>query len=100
MDSLNSMLDVFVGKEDKRQGITRNLEKSINTYLRSASRYLGNALHAPGETENKLIAKFEEEFAKAMEMVNGYFMEEWPKFREAVEKLDTSPFKDYEDLKE
>ena len=38
--------------------------------------------------------------AKAMEMVNGYYADEWPKFREAVENLDTSPFKDYEELKE
>ncbi len=99
IDSLNSMLDVFVGKEDDRQGITRNPEKSINTHYFGAYRYVSNALHAPGETENKLIAKFEEVFEKALAMVNGYFSEEWPKFREEVEKLDTSPFKDYEEIK-
>ena len=90
----------FLGKEDDRQGITRGQPNSINNFYFSAFRYTSNALHAPGETENKLIKKFEDELAKAMEMVNGYYAEEWPKFREAVENLDTSPFKDYEEIKE
>ncbi|MEQ9231915.1 MAG: hypothetical protein RIF46_14630, partial [Cyclobacteriaceae bacterium] len=100
IDSLNSILDVFVGKEDDRQGITRNSDENINTRYFGAYRYVSNALHAPGDTENKLITKFEEEFAKALDLVNGYFSEEWPKFREEVEKLDTSPFKDYEEIKD
>lgn len=99
IDSLNAQLDVFVGKEDDRQGITRNQPKSINNFYRSAYSYTSNGLHAPGDTEKKLIAKFETELAKAVEMVNSYFRTEWPKFREAVEKLDTSPFKDYEEIK-
>ena len=46
------------------------------------------------------LKKFEEELAKALEMVNGYYAENWPTFREAIENLDTSPFKDYEEIKE
>lgn len=100
IDTLNTMLDVFLGKEDDRQGITRSQPNSVGNFYSAAYRYTSNALHAPGETENKLIAKFEDEMAKAMEMVNGYYSAEWPKFREAVENLDTSPFKDYEEIKE
>ena len=99
-DTLNSMLDVFLGEEDDRQGITRSTPNSVSSFYSGAYRYVENALHAPGETENKLINKFEEELAEAMEMVNGYYADEWPKFREAVENLDTSPFKDYEEIKE
>ncbi|GAB4245605.1 MAG: hypothetical protein Tsb0034_24200 [Ekhidna sp.] len=100
IDTLNSMLDVFVGPEDDRQGITRNNPNSINSHFGGAYGYVSNGLHAPGATENKLIKRFEEEFKEAMDQVNGYYAEEWPKFREAVEKLDTSPFKDYEEIKE
>lgn len=100
IDTLNSMLDVFVGEEDERQGITRQQSLSINNHYFGARRYVSNALHAPGDTENKLIRKFEDELKKALDSVNGYFREEWPKFREAVEDLDTSPFKDYEEIKE
>ena len=99
-DTLNTMLDKFVGEVDDRQGITRRQNESINNFYFSAYRYVSNASHAPGDTENKLIAKFESEFEMAMEMVNEYFAKEWPKFREAVEDLDTSPFEDYEEIKE
>ena len=100
IDTLNTMLDVFLGEEDDRQGITRGTPNSVNNSYFSASRYTGNALHAPGATENKLIKRFEEDLAEAMEMVNGYYAEKWPEFRSAVEDLDTSPFKDYEEIKE
>ncbi|MEQ9403509.1 MAG: hypothetical protein RIM99_07990 [Cyclobacteriaceae bacterium] len=100
IDTLNTMMDTFLGEEDDRQGITRRQNNSINNYYFGAYRYVQNATHAPGDTENKLIAKYEEELAKVIETVNGYYKEEWPKFREAVEGLDTSPFKDYEEIKE
>ncbi len=100
IDTLNSMLDVFLGEEDDRQGITRGTPNSINNSYFSARRYTSNALHAPGPTENKLITKFEKDISEAMEMVNGYYKEKWPEFRETVENLDTSPFKDYEEIKE
>lgn len=100
IDTLNSMMDVFLGPVDDRQGITRGQPNSVNNAYFGASRYVSNALHAPGGTENKLIAKFEMELAKAMETVNGYYSNEWGKFQEAVESLDTSPFKEYEEIKE
>ncbi|MEM0941547.1 MAG: hypothetical protein AAGI25_17435 [Bacteroidota bacterium] len=100
VDTLNQMLDVFLGEEDDRQGITRNQPNSINNFYFGAYRYVSNALHAPGDTENKLTKKFEDELNKAMEMVNGYYKEDWPTFRKTIENLDTSPFKDYEEIKE
>ncbi|MEP5103835.1 MAG: hypothetical protein ABJQ84_04410, partial [Ekhidna sp.] len=100
IDTLNSMLDVFLGEEDDRQGITRGTANSVNNSYFSARRYTANALHAPGPTEQKLIDKFEEDLADAMKMVNGYYAEKWPEFRSEVEELDTSPFKDYEEIKE
>ena len=100
IDSLNSILDIFVGKVDDRQGITRNLETSISQHYFRAYRYISNALHAPRGTEMKLITKFETEFEKALERVNEFFTTEWSTFREEVEKINLSPFKDYGELKE
>ena len=100
IDTLNTMLDVFLGEEDDRQGITRGQPNSVNNFYFGATRYIENGLHTPGVTENKLMVKFEEELNKALDMVNGYYNEEWPSYREAVESLDTSPFKDYEEIKE
>jgi photosystem II stability/assembly factor-like uncharacterized protein len=101
IDTLDSMMDVFFGEEDDRQGITRGTPNSVNDSYFGAYRYISNALHAPGETENKLTKKFEEDLAEALAMVNSYFLNEWPKFREAVENLNTSPFKEpYNEIKE
>jgi len=99
LDSLNVQLDVFVGKEDERQGIVRGRPNAVTNHYRAAYSYTSEGLHAPGETENKLIVKFETELNAALEMINGYFRTEWPTFRQAVEKLDNSPFKDYEEIK-
>lgn len=97
-DTLNTFLDAFLGKEDKRQGITRGQPESVNNSLRSANFYTSSATHAPGTTELKLIDKFEQDLNEALKPVNDYFETEWPKFRETIEPIDLSPFKDYEKI--
>lgn len=99
-DTLNNILDIFLGEEDERQGITRRQTNSINSYYFAAYRYISNALHAPGETENKLIEKYETELESAIETVNDFFSTEWLSFKETIQKVDISPFKDYEPIKE
>jgi len=97
-DTLNTLLDVFFGKEDERQGITKGEVFTVSRYLGAASRYTGNALHRPGTTELQLIEKFEEELQKAIDQVNSYFETAWPEFRSQMEGVDLNPFKDYEKL--
>ncbi len=99
IDTLNSMLDLFFGPKDERQGITRRNLPSVVTYYNTALRYVSNGLHDPGETEKGLIDKFEKEIGKTLGVVNGYYKESWPGVREEIEKLDLSPFKDYEEIK-
>ncbi len=97
-DTLNTFLDSFLGKEDKRQGITRGQPQSVSNSLGTAQFYTGSASHAPGTTEIKLIEKFEKGLAEALKPVNDYFEAEWPKFRATIEQIDLSPFKDYEKI--
>ena len=97
-DTLNGFLDAFLGKEDKRQGITRGQPQRVSNSLRRARFYTGSATHAPGSTELKLIEKFEIDLAEALKPVNEYFETEWPKFRETIEPIDLSPFKDYQKI--
>ncbi|MEM6643293.1 MAG: hypothetical protein AAF616_09960 [Bacteroidota bacterium] len=98
LDSLNKMMDIFLGEEDKRQGITRSQPNSVNNHYYNALRYVRNALHVPGETEMKLISKFEDSLNNAIVLVNVFYQDSWPAFQATVEKLDTSPFKEYEDI--
>ena len=97
-DSINVLLDLFFGKEDERQGITRNQPKTLLSYYGSAARYTRNGLHAPTSTEIKLTKKFESELEIVIGEVNLFFENEWPKFKEAVEAIDLSPFKDYDKI--
>ncbi len=95
-DTLNSILDIFFGKEDERQGITANQPNTIVSHYYGAYRYTANALHAPTTTENQLIQKFEKELARALETVNNYFESEWPTFETKMKSLDLSPFKAFQ----
>ena len=97
-DTINVILDIFFGKEDERQGITARVPNTLTGRYSSAYRYTSNALHAPTETENKLITKFNEELDKAIDLVNDYFETEWPTFREEMESLDLGSFKEYEKI--
>ena len=98
-DTLNYFLDLFLGKEDKRQGITRrNVPDNVNFDFNNAYRYTFNATHRPGPTEEKLITKFESSLGKALDAVNAYYEESWPDFRKTLEAIDLSPFEDYEKI--
>ena len=93
-DTLNTFMDIYFGKEDDRQGITADQPNTIDNYLGNLSFYLGNAIHAPSTTEEALKKKFVDEMTKANEKVDAYLSEEWPKYKEKMENLDLSPFKD------
>ena len=97
-DTINTMLDVFFGKEDDRQGITADQPNTIMNYYWSAYRYTSNALHAPTDTENKLIQKFNDELEKALNQVNGYFQDSWPEFEKEMKAIDLSPFKEFKSI--
>ncbi len=93
-DTINSFIALYLGKEDDRQGITADQPNTVENHLGTASWYLGNALHAPSSTEEALVEKFKKEMAAANETVDSYMNTEWPKYKEAMETVDLSPFKD------
>ncbi|MEQ8472183.1 MAG: hypothetical protein RIC35_13410 [Marinoscillum sp.] len=93
-DTLNSLLDLYLGKVDERQGITADQPNTVSSHLSTAQFYLGNALHAPTSTEKALVAKFKEVMIKANEQVDNYMAEEWPTYKKKIQILDLSPFKD------
>ena len=98
-DSLNNLMDIFVGKDDKRQGITRDPDPFISTYFNRARRYLQSTLALPGATEERLMQQAKDKLRPAIEKVNAFFDTEWKAYREKMEKVDLSPFKEYEPIK-
>lgn len=93
-DTLNSMLDLYLGKVDERQGITADQLNTVSSLLGTAQFYLGNALHAPTTTEEALVARFKEAMSEANRAVDNYLASEWPAYKAEMEALDLSPFKE------
>lgn len=93
-DTLNSLLDLYLGKEDDRQGITADQTDNVDSYYGTAYFYLSNGLHVPTRTEKAMVAKFKSVMAVANQKTDDYLAANWAQYKEQMEALDLSPFKD------
>ena len=85
---------MYLGKEDKRQGITRNPETNVLQRIGEAGRYASSRKTGITSTENKLIQYAEEALQEALVKTNAFFTSEWATYRSSLEKIDNSPFKE------
>ena len=90
----DSIIDIYVGKEDKRQGITRNPEVTVMQRLGTASYYTGSRQNGLTATEEQLIKQASDALKDALNTTNTFFTTEWKTYREKMEKLEVSPFKE------
>ncbi|WP_222984512.1 WD40/YVTN/BNR-like repeat-containing protein [Flagellimonas meishanensis] len=90
---VDSVVALFIGKEDKRQGITRNPQTSVMQRLNTATSYVNSRKSGITKTEERLVAFAKEELEKALGKTNAFFNENWKSYRESMESLDLSPFK-------
>lgn len=93
---IDSVVALYLGKEDKRQGITRNPEPSVEQRLSTASYYVSTRQSGITETEKRLVRFAEDELKLALDKTNAFFNEKWKPYRDSIETLDTSPFKETE----
>ena len=93
---IDSVIALYLGKEDKRQGITRNPEPSVEQRLGTASYYVSSRQSGITETEKRLVRFAEDELKSALDKTNAFFSEKWKPYRESIEALDISPFKETE----
>ncbi len=96
--NINGLIDGFIGKEDKRQGITLDYKVYVMNRIFTASRYISNQMGAPTATENELIQMAEKSVNDQVELVNSFFNDEWKVYRNEMEKIRISPFKEIEPL--
>ncbi len=90
---IDSIIALYIGKDDKRQGITRNPEITVMQRIDVASRYVNTRKTGMTKTENNLIKFAEEELNSALKKTNSFFSTDWKAYRESIEALDVSPFK-------
>jgi len=97
--SIDSIVAKYLGKVDKRQGITRNPEVTVMNLLNQAKGYVGSRQNGITSTETTLMQNAKSALEKAFEETNTFFNEKWSAYRKEMEALEMSRFKEIETLK-
>ncbi|MBT8255809.1 MAG: hypothetical protein KJO23_04640, partial [Bacteroidia bacterium] len=95
---IDSIVAIYIGKEDKRQGITRNPEVNVVQRLGLARRYSSSRPNGLTETEKRLIAQATEALRDAVQTTNGFFNSEWSDYKSRIEQVELSPFKETQEF--
>jgi photosystem II stability/assembly factor-like uncharacterized protein len=90
---IDSLISKYLGTIDKRQGITRNPEITVNQRFSQASRYIRSRFGEQTATEKILMNQFLEEFKKVVTETNTFFNNDWVDYKKSVENINISPFK-------
>jgi hypothetical protein len=91
---IDTLIAKYLGSVDKRQGITRNPEITVNQRFRTASYYISSRFGEQTATETVLMNQFKAEFKKVVSETNAFFNKEWIVYKAATENIEISPFKE------
>ncbi len=91
---IDEVIALYIGKVDKRQGITRNPEITVMNRIGSARGYARSRPNGLTKTETTLIAHARNELNSALEKTNMFFKDEWMPFQAKLESLDINTFKE------
>ncbi len=96
---IDDVIAIYLGKVDKRQGITRNPEVNVMQRFGTANWYSGSRQTGLTSTEETLIKHATDALNSALEKTNTFFNNEWKTYENAMKQLDVSPFKDIKTFK-
>ncbi|QTE22796.1 WD40/YVTN/BNR-like repeat-containing protein [Polaribacter cellanae] len=91
---IDGLIAKFLGSIDKRQGITRNPEITVNQRFYQASSYIRSRFGEQTSTETVLMNQFKEEFKKVVNETNAFFNNDWVTYKSKTENIKISPFKE------
>ena len=92
IEKMDLILNGFIGKEDKRQGIVRNPENSVMKRIYSANRYVRSRPSGITATETKLLEHVQNDLKVALEQTNTFYDEHWDKLKAKIEAVELSEF--------
>ncbi len=98
-DSVNALFDFVLGKVDKRQGIVRSPDPTPVSYIQNARGYIGRSTDPISDTDRRVYKQAEDKINEVVNRVNKFYASAWPEYRAMMEKVNLSPFKDYEPIK-
>ncbi len=96
---VDSLVALYLGKEDTRQGITRNPEVNVMQRIGTANWYSGSRPNGMTKTEETLVQHARNQLDDALEQTNEFFTTQWAEYQSNIEKVDLSPFKDVKTFK-
>ena len=92
-EKIDTILALYFGTEDKRQGITSDPVVSITERIGTALYYISTRQNGITDTELTLIAQAKTAIDSALKSTNSFFENEWGTFKSEMEAIDLSPFK-------
>ena len=92
--NIDSIMDLFIGKEDKRQGIVRNPENSVVKRIYTASRYIRSRPYGITDTEKALVKHASNDLKIALKQTNSFFEENWEDLKTSIEAIELTEFKE------
>ncbi|MDA9056330.1 hypothetical protein N9K49_00590 [Flavobacteriaceae bacterium] len=90
---IDTILALYFGKDDKRQGITSDPEVSVTEHIGTALYYTSTRQHGITDTERNLMEQAKTAINSALKTTNSFFEDEWLTFQTEMEAKDLSPFK-------
>jgi len=93
---IDSITAIYLGKVDKRQGITRSKEMTVMQRIQIARRYVGSRKTGMTATEKQLMQFAKDDLQSALQKTNAFFAKEWEEYQTNMKSLDISPFKETE----
>ena len=94
IEKIDTILALYFGKDDKRQGIVRNTpEISVIERYRNAYYYVSTRQNGMTRTEHILLEQAKEALSKALKLTNEFFESEWINYKLIIENIDFTDFK-------
>ena len=92
--AIDSLIDKYLGKVDKRQGITRNPEVTPLQRLGLAKNYIFNSQTGLTSTETTLIKHAKDALGKLLGKTNTFFNNGWKEYQNSMTQVQMNPFKE------
>lgn len=93
-EKIDELINLYLGKIDKRQGITNSDDIPVTSRLRTASWYSQSRKNGITTTEETLIKHAENAIKDALTKTNTFYNEDWKNYQTTMEKLELNPFKE------
>ena len=91
--ALTELQDLYVGKQDERQGITAEAAPSVADRIRQHYSYLRSRPDGPTQTEIQLWQHTQEAAAEAQQKVNEFYNTTWKAFTQKISEVTIPYFK-------